>query len=387
MRPEGPTMRLARWLLLPLFAAAATAGAAEGSVQALRHFTLLQAAQVRYAALAADPALTALPALPSRSISIGDHYAGTQALHRLLTALGDVPDSGSTSGSVLDAGLVEGIRRFQERHGLDADGILGPATWRALTTPLSQRARQIERTLERWRQLPPNPGQRAIFINIPQFRLFGLHAMDESEAQMLRMNVVVGRDTRSLRTPTFVADMTHLVFRPYWEVPNSIAVRELLPAIHADSGYLARHHLEVVTPAGAVMEPSVENLAAVAEGKLRLRQRPGPDNALGTVKFVLPNPHTVYLHDTPDHSLFSRERRAFSHGCVRVSDARALAGFVLQDDPEWTPARIQEAMSGASPLRVDLKQPIRVYVVYGTAIATESGKVLFFDDLYGLDED
>jgi murein L,D-transpeptidase YcbB/YkuD len=362
-------------LLLALALPAAEAIAAE----------LLEAALAHYTGLAADPTLTTLPALPARSIGAGKAYTGTRALHRLLVALRDLPAGAPPATDVLDASLIEGLKRFQGRHGLEADGILGPRTWRALTTPLTRRARQIEQTLERWRQLPANPRQRAIFINIPQFRLIGLHAMHEPETQMLRMDVVVGRAALPLRTPTFVADMTELIFRPYWEVPHSIAVAELLPAISADPGYLSRHHLEVVSAAGEVVASTPEQLAGVAQGRLRLRQRPGADNALGAVKFVMPNPHSVYLHDTPEQALFSRSRRAFSHGCIRVAEPLALAQFVLQGDPDWTAERIGKAMSGNEPQRVVLKEPVRVYIVYGTAIARESGEVLFFDDVYGLD--
>jgi murein L,D-transpeptidase YcbB/YkuD len=134
-----------------------------------------------------------------------------------------------------------------------------------------------------------------------------------------------------------------------------------------------------------VVQPTAENLAGVAGGTMRLRQRPGADNALGAVKFVLPNPHSVYLHDTPQRSLFSRSRRAFSHGCVRVADPQALAQFALQDDAGWTAERILQAMAGSEPLRVDLREPVRVYIVYGTAIAKANGEVLFFEDVYGLD--
>jgi murein L,D-transpeptidase YcbB/YkuD len=369
--------------LLALFAVAATA--AEVSPRSIPHYQLLESAHARYAQLAADPTLTALPALPARSIRTGDTWEGAPALQRLLVAVGDLPAAAPAAADTLDATLTEALRRFQKRHDLADDGVLGPATWRALTTPLSRRARQIELTLQRWRELPPNPWQRAIFINIPQFRLFGLHSLDNPGEQTLVMNVVVGRTIERLRTPTFVADMTHLIFRPYWEVPHSIAVRELLPAIRARAAYLDENHLEVVSASGQVVQPTAENLAAVAGGTMRLRQRPGADNALGTVKFVLPNPHSVYLHDTPQRSLFSRSRRAFSHGCVRVADPQALAQFALQDDPAWTPERIAQAMTGSEPLRVDLREPVRVYIVYGTAVAKANGEVLFFEDVYGLE--
>ncbi len=368
-------------LLLPALACAQGT-----SPQTLQHFLLLEQALPRYQLLASQPALTQLPAMPSRSLKPGDTYAGNAALRRLLIATGDLTVTETPEPDVtLDENLVTAIQRFQERHGLETDGVLGPRTWRALTTPLSQRVHQIERTLQRWRELPPNPYRRAIFVNIPRFRLYAITSMQDSEAAMLQINVVVGRTIENLHTPTFVADLTHVIFRPYWEVPRKIAMQELLPAARANPGYLSSHHYELVSATGAVVPQSAANLAALAAGSLRLRQRPGEDNALGAVKFMMPNPYDVYLHDTPARALFTRTTRAYSHGCVRVADPAALAEFVLQDDATWTHERIEQAMAGTEPLRVNLSEPIRVYFVYGTAIAREDGSVLFLDDLYGLE--
>src|SRR5690606_14281801 len=228
---------------------------------------------------------------------------------------------------------------------------------------------------------------RAIFVNIPRFRLYAMDSMSASTAQMLRLDVVVGRAVERLRTPTFVADLTHVIFRPYWDVPRSIALAEILPAVRANPGYLDAHHYELVNAAGQVVPHAPANIEALATGALRVRQRPGADNALGAVKFMLPNEHNVYLHDTPARALFARSRRDFSHGCIRLGDPAALAQFVLQDDPAWTATRITEAMARTTPLRVNLAEPVRVYIVYGTAIAREDGTVLFLDDLYGLERD
>lgn len=353
------------------------------------HYLLLENALPRYRELAARPALTQLPALPRGSLKEGDAWEGLPALRTLLTALGDLPEEhdGQPPAATLDAALAQALQRFQERHGLEPDGVLGQATWRALATPLSQRVRQIERTLARWRELPPNPHSRAIFVNIPRFRLYATSTMTGSEADMLRIDVVVGRTLRDLRTPTFTADMTHLIFRPYWEVPRSIAHNEILPAARRDAGYLARNRYELVDGEGRIVAATPEALAQVEAGMLRVRQQPGPDNALGSVKFMLPNAHNVYLHDTPARALFTRTRRAFSHGCIRVADPAALARFVLREDAGWTPERIAAAMQGEEPVQVNLAEPIRVYIVYGTAIAREDGSVLFLDDLYGLERD
>jgi murein L,D-transpeptidase YcbB/YkuD len=211
--------------------------------------------------------------------------------------------------------------------------------------------------------------------------------MAGSEADMLRIDVVVGRTLRDLRTPTFTAHMTHLIFRPYWEVPRSIALSEILPAARKDAAYLARNKYELVDGAGRIVAATPEALAQLEAGTLRVRQQPGPDNALGSVKFMLPNAFNVYLHDSPARTLFTRTRRAFSHGCIRVADPAALAQFVLREDASWTPGRIAAAMQGEEPVQVNLAEPIRVYIVYGTAIAREDGSVLFLEDLYGLERD
>lgn len=381
-----------RHTIVTLWAAAcllpAVVAAQAASPQTLHHFLLLEQALPRYQMLASQPGLTQLPALPGHSVKPRESYAGSAALRRLLIAVGDLPAADATApDNTLDENLVAGIRRFQERHGLATDGVLGQQTWRVMTTPLTQRVHQIERTLQRWRELPPNPYRRAIFVNIPRFRLYAINSMQDSEANMLQIDVVVGKVIKDLRTPTFVADLTHVIFRPYWDVPRKIAMKELLPAARANPAYLADHHYELVSPNGTVVPESAANLAALAAGTLRIRQRPGDDNALGAVKFMMPNAHDVYLHDTPARSLFAQVTRAYSHGCVRVGKPAVLAEFVLQDDPAWTPERIAQAMRGTESMRVNLREPIRVYFVYGTALAREDGSVLFLDDLYGLEKD
>lgn len=360
---------------------------AQMSPTSIPHYQLLQQALVRYRALAANPAVsTQLPPLNVRSIRMGEPYSGSEQLRALLTALGDLrqPLSPAQPG-ILDAQLTAALVNFQRRHGMTEDGVLGPTTYRALTTPLSQRVKQIERTLQRWGQLPPNPGPRTLFINIPQFRLMGLHTPQDTESQMLRMSVVVGRTEKRLRTPSMVTRLTDVVFHPYWDVPSSILRNELLPQIRANPAYLEKNHMEIVGPSGSLLAADAAGIAALAAGKARVRQRPGPDNALGRVKFILDNEYSVYLHDTPATELFAQARRTFSHGCVRVADPPALARFALQDEPAWSPERIRAMLDSDQTLRVKLARPIQVYVVYGTALALESGEVRFFEDVYGLD--
>jgi len=319
---------------------------------------------------------------------------GTAQLQRLLTALGDAAAQPAPQPSpqqplrTFTPYLSEALKSFQSRHGEKPDGILGAATFAELTRPLSTRVRQIELTMERWRWLPAELISAPIIVNIPQFRLFAFESTVDSEAQIRQMDVIVGKSFEATQTPVFSADMTYVIFRPYWEVPYSIAVKEIVPGARKNLAYIERHQMEIVSGYGnsAVVEPTnAENIERIARGTLRVRQKPGPNNSLGLIKFMLPNPYNVYLHGTPAQALFGESRRDFSHGCVRVSDPVALAQYVLRDSPEWTREKILSAMNGESSLTVTLKTPIRVFIVYGTVLANEQGKILFFDDIYDHD--
>jgi murein L,D-transpeptidase YcbB/YkuD len=205
----------------------------------------------------------------------------------------------------------------------------------------------------------------------------------------LEMPVIVGRDAAHMRTPIFAAAIERVIFQPYWDVPRGILIREILPLIREDAGYLERNDMEVVRGPGDdahVVAPVPDAIDALARGELRLRQRPGPKNALGAVKFVLPNPYNVYLHATPEAELFGRSRRDFSHGCIRVSKPAELAQFVLRHAPErWTPEAVEAAMCSTRMQTVTLARRVRVLVFYSTAAATASEGLLLADDLYGHD--
>jgi len=354
------------------------------------HYRLLRESLARYRQLAAAPALPPLPPLPRRSVKPGEAYAGAPALRRWLAANGDLsPGQAGRTEAALDEELVAALKRFQYLHGLAEDGALGAATMSALRVPFAQRVRQIELTLERWRWVPALRPPTLI-VNIPQFRLFLIHTAVDEEAAMLRMNVIVGRQYPQLHTPVFTADMTSVLFRPYWDIPPSIVRQELLADLRKDPHYLEAHEMELVAAGGAesgALPATPENLAALAAGRVRLRQRPGADNALGLIKFDLPNPYDVYLHSTPAQRLFEEPHRAFSHGCIRVSDPVALAAEVLRGarGGEWTEEKIRAAMNGETTVRVPLAQPVHVLILYGTAIATEDGAVHFVEDIYGQD--
>lgn len=355
-----------------------------------RQYASLKTVLARYLELARDPQLTQLPALPRRSLRPGDEYAGTAPLRRLLAAVGDLPatEPATETPITLDEPLVAALRRFQTRHGLDADGILGPATFRALRTPLSLRAHQIALSLERIRWLPPRLDSPRIFVNVPQFRLFALHGQENASRDMLQMDVIVGEAFEGRRTPVFAADMHYVVLNPYWDVPHSILLGELLPEIRADFRWVARNGYEIVQGPGddaRVMPVTSENVRLLTTRKLRLRQKPGPANALGRVKFIFPNRHNVYMHDTPAPELFARSSRAYSHGCIRLAEPMRLLAHVLRDQPEWDPARIEAALQELKPVKIPLTEPIRVFILYGTALTIEAGSTLFFEDIYEQD--
>jgi L,D-transpeptidase YcbB len=322
-----------------------------------------------------------------KPVAPGQVYEGTGKLVRRLQFLGDLPpslqvpdNSQSYSGDV-----VEGVKRFQTRHGLEAEGKLGPQTITELNRPVSDRAEALRLTLERWRWIPDNFTQPPILVNIPEFLL---RAYDSPDKLALTMPVIVGRAMRT-QTPVLEQDMKYLVFWPYWNVPPSILRGEVVPKIVKDPAYIQKNNFEVATYSGQVVTDGVVNedvLAQLRAGKLMVRQKPGPKNALGLIKFIFPNDQNIYLHSTPSQSLFSESRRDFSHGCIRVEDPKALAEWVLRNNPGWTRERIEAAFKAEKEQQVNLTNSIPVLIVYGTAIAKENGQAFFFDDIYGYDK-
>jgi len=243
---------------------------------------------------------------------------------------------------------------------------------------------QLVLALERWRWVPHEFPEPPIIVNIPEFRL---HAWDEKGQAALSMKVVVGKAYRS-ETPVFAKEMKYVIFRPYWNVPTSIQVRELVPKIRKDPEYLTKQGYEVTDGQGSVVSDgpvSVEMLADLRRSRLLIRQKPGQKNALGLAKFMFPNEFDVYLHGTPETELFSRSRRDFSHGCIRIEDPVNLAVWVLRKNPEWSEARILAAMHGDRTVQVNLLDPNLVLILYTTAVVGEDGKVQFFRDIYGYD--
>jgi murein L,D-transpeptidase YcbB/YkuD len=349
----------------------------------LAQYRNLRLALARYRALAADSSNPLVPAV--ELVRPGDPYDGAPALKRRLSALGDLPAIDPATEQRYTGDLVEAVRRFQRRHGLIADGVIGPLTFRSLNAPLTQRVRQIELALERLRWLPPLAG-RLLVVNIPAFRLFAFDSVGATGAPALHMRVIVG-EALDNRTPVLLEQLRYLEFQPFWNVPRSILVGEILPQLRRRPSYLREHEMDVIGPRdrvlGHALTPAV--LQGLTRGELRLRQRPGPRNPLGHVKFVFPNTADVYLHGTPDTSLFARERRDFSHGCIRVQRPTDLAAWVLGDQPTWPRDSVEAAIAAKPTRRALLSRPMPVVLFYATAVALPDVGMAFYEDIYGHD--
>jgi len=361
---------------------------AEVAPQATAYQTLRDAL-TRYQTLALNAPWPALPKthLPKGAVHAGEPFAEVAALYTRLRALGDIePNTPPPAEAVLTPTLVDGLTRFQARHGLVEDGVLGRRTLAALDVPLTTRVRQIELALERLRWMPRQVSGPLLIVNIPMFRLWAYEPTAPAQS-LLTMKVIVGCAVNKTQTPVFAADLESVIFRPYWNVPPSILRKELLPRIQRDPGYLERNHFEIVRGDGddAVVVPlTAEAITGLAQGTLRVRQRPGPDNSLGLIKFDLPNPFTVYMHGTPAVKLFDESRRDFSHGCVRVENPAALAQWVL-DDAAWSQDTILSAMNASVSQRVQVSRPPRVLLFYTTAAVLPDGAIHFAEDIYGHD--
>jgi murein L,D-transpeptidase YcbB/YkuD len=350
----------------------------------------LKTALDTYFKLAAEGDGAPLP-VPVKTVRLGDSYPGMPQLVARLNQLGDtVPvnwQEQREAATVYQGAVIEAVKHFQTRHGLAPDGNLGKGTLAALNTPLRTRVQEIQLALERYRWIPDSFPQPPIVVNIPDFRLRTM--IRQPGALPLDMEVVVGKAYHH-RTPVFADYMRYVIFRPYWEVPASIAEAELIPKMTRNPNYAAAHNFIVVDHAGDTVANGVVSdavLAGLRAGQYRIRQKPGPKNSLGLVKFIFPNSYNVYMHGTPATELFSRFRRDFSHGCIRVQNPPALATWVLHGDPEWTEDRISAAMNDDETVTVNLAHPIPVLILYSTAVAEPNGDIHFFDDIYGYDAD
>ncbi len=342
-----------------------------------KNYRELQKSLVHYQAMAPWPTL---PDGPPLKPEIRDE--GLPILKERLRLTGDLAEV--LDNDVHEDTLKEAVIRFQARHGLLPDGIVGPATRAALNVPREKRIEQIVLNMERLRWLPDDLGPRYVRVNIAGF------AMDlfEEERSVLTMRVVVGRTYR--RTPVFVSEIESIDLNPNWTVPPSIAGTDILRHIRAEPDYLVRHNFKVFSswsPDAKELAPRTVDWAKLGPGRFpyRLRQEPGPDNALGQYKFVFPNSFGVYLHDTPSRSLFSREQRTFSSGCIRLENAQALAEHLLTGETDWSLEKLADAVLTGQRQTIHLTRPVPVLVTYATAWVSEDGAVQFRPDVYGRD--
>ncbi len=344
--------------------------------------------------------------VPAKALAAGAAYAGAQGLRERLQLVGDLPsgaaggsggagsgggagaDGGSAGAATYDAALAEAVKHFQLRHDLPNDGRLDKKTVAELNVPLSVRVHQLEDSLERWRWLSDEYLNAPILVNVPEFALRTYTADHKVD---FMMKVVVGDSVKQdHQTPVLAEMMKYVVMRPYWNVTPTILKQEIVPHVERDKHYLADKNFEVVTRAGKPVEDwTAEELE---HGGLMVREKPGPKNSLGLIKFMFPNKYNIYLHSTPAVQLFDRTARDFSHGCIRVQDPEKLADWVLRNNPDWDAAKIHDAMeSGPDNHIVPLKTPVPIVIFYATAIVMvqgpEQGQVHFFDDIYGYDKD
>ena len=334
-----------------------------------------------------------LPAGPRLALGATDERV--RLLRARLAAEGDLlklsapragqPRAASAPGdTTYDEALASVVARFQGRHGLKVTGAVDTDTLEALNVPAEARWRQIAVNMERWRWLPTDFGSRYIWVNVPEFEL----TMIDGGKKAMRMRVIVGK-TQS-KTPAFSNRITRIDLNPVWHLPSSIVENEIAPAMLRDPGYLSRKHLEVVKSSGdgtVTVDPGEVDWARMGKGDYpyRLRQPSGPDNALGRIKFVIPDQFDVYLHDTPSARLFNSTERDLSHGCVRLEHPVELAAYLLKNDPKWSQEAIQEALDSGETKSVPLPAPLPVHILYWTAWVDDDGTVQFRKDIYGHD--
>jgi murein L,D-transpeptidase YcbB/YkuD len=320
------------------------------------------------------------PTVPTGTFKDGKSHPAVVVLRQRLAASGELKGAAATNNSPLyDADVQAAVKAFQELHGIKATGVFDGATRTAMNVTLDDRLEQVALNLDRWRWLPDDLGARHFLVNIPYFHLIAR----EHDKPVMDIRVVVGKPGNE--TPIFSDEMETVVFSPYWNIPDSIKQGETAPAVMRDPGYLERNNIEILRASRRV-DPASVNWSDPSElRQLAFRQRPGAQNALGHVKFLFPNDFDVYLHDTPADSLFQRQGRAFSHGCVRVEEPEVLANYVLRGYSEWPNDKIIEAMHSGNEQHVKLKEHIPVHIVYFTAWVDENGGLHFQPDIYGYD--
>lgn len=326
------------------------------------------------------------PTLPndSRLLKVGMHSKAIPILRENLKITGDLPVDDDAGGRLFDSQLEDAVKVFQTRHGLKADGVVGETTREELNIPPELRVKQIAVNMQRWANLADKLGDRFVMVNIPDFHLY----LVDAGRNVLSLRAIVGK--KELPTPEITSRITQLEFNPYWNIPPKIAQRDIVPKMLDDSDYADKNHIRAFRVEGDDdSEVSPDNISwrrAADDGlNYHLRQDPGPDNALGQVKFIFPNDKDIYLHDTPAKNLFATDARDYSHGCVRLENPLALVSYLMKDNPEWDDVRTQEVLDSGDNKYIKVPNPIPIFITYITAWVDEDGRVNFRDDIYQLD--
>jgi murein L,D-transpeptidase YcbB/YkuD len=366
-------------LLESALAAPSLAGVIAGLRPQHRFYVALSLALEEYRAIEAEGGWPAVSTGPS--LKAGIRSARLAPLRARLLATGDLSPNRSAPSDFFDDRLEAAVLRFQRRHGLDTDGIVGPKTLAELNVPVSKRIDQMRLNLERARWVLHGVSESFIAVNIAAFEVF----LVRNGEIFWRARAVVGRPYR--KTPLFTAAMTYLVFNPTWTVPPGILAKDILPKVKADPGFLREKKIDVLDLDGRSVDPgTIAWVSTSARGfPYLLRQKPGPHNALGRVKFMFPNRHLVYLHDTPNKELFERADRTFSSGCIRVENSLRLARLLLEDNPDWQASRFEQLLESPKTTTVSLQKPVPVLLLYWTAWVEENGVLNFRKDTYNRD--
>ncbi|MHA4844067.1 L,D-transpeptidase family protein [Flavitalea antarctica] len=326
-----------------------------------RQYKMLKKELIRYSSIQKEGGWAPVSGSQKKFVK-GDTAEAIRMIKKRLYKTGDFV-SADTSNLFTDS-LESAVKRMQKRYGMKEDGVVGGATLREMNQSIDFRIRQMLINLERFRWVPAEVNSDYLLVNIPQFKL---HVYEQGKLSF-SMNVVVG--SLQHNTVIFNGDLKYVVFSPYWNVPPSIVKNEILPGIQRNKNYIAGHNMEITGYSGKL--PNV-------------RQKPGPNNSLGKVKFLFPNSYNIYLHDTPAKSLFGETNRAFSHGCIRLGEPRKLAEFLLRNDKSWTTEKIRQAMDAGKERYVTLTKPVPVFIGYFTAWVDSEGLLNFRDDVYGHD--
>jgi len=314
----------------------------------------------------------------------GDKGKRVAALRSRLVISGDLKDSGNSNSEYFDQTLEDAVKKFQTRNGLKVDGIVGSNTLSALNIPVEDRIEQITLNMERWRWLPRNLGNRYIMVNTANFDLDVI----ENGKTIESSRVIVGKKKRP--TPVLSQKITYLELNPYWNIPFKIALKDILPHIKKDPNYLAEKNIRIFenwTDSAKEMTPDSIDWDNITKKNLvyKFRQDPTDSNALGPIKFIFPNKFSIYLHGSPAHELFSKKRRAFSSGCIRIEKPIELAEYLLKDDSKWNPDTLTAAVKSKKTKDIILSDPMNIHILYWTAWVDGNGSVNFRDDIYGRD--